>query len=224
MSDVPALRIRDANSRPAKPDGEYVLYWMIAQRRVTDNFALQHAVAEATARRKPLVVLEALRCGHRWASDRIHRFVLDGMRDNALAFDRASVTYHPYVEPATGAGRGLVEALAARACVVVTDEFPCFFLPRMVAAAAERLRVRLDVVDSNGILPLSVAPGAFPTAYAFRRFLQRSLLVHLEAFPDAEPLQKLQPRAAAFDLAGEITSRWPNLSCTRSVIGSSTGT
>ena len=37
------------------------------------------------------------------------------------------------VEPEAGAGKGLLRALAARAALVVTDEFPCFFLPRMVA-------------------------------------------------------------------------------------------
>ena len=34
----------------------------------------------------PLVVLEPLRCDYRWASERLHAFVIDGMRDNARAF------------------------------------------------------------------------------------------------------------------------------------------
>ena len=37
--------------------------------------------------RRPLVVLEALRCGYPWASDRLHRFVLDGMADNGTQTD-----------------------------------------------------------------------------------------------------------------------------------------
>jgi len=211
MSEVPGLRIRAANSRPANPDGEYVLYWMIAQRRTTWNFALQHAVAEAQARRQPLVVLEALRSGHRWASDRIHRFVLDGMQDNAKRLNRAGITYYPYVEPSAAAGRGLLETLAVPASLVITDEFPCFFLPRMVAAIAERLRVQLDVVDSNGILPLSMAPGEFPTAYAFRRFLQRTLPVHLEVFPAPDPLRGWRAPAAAVELPAEVLQRWPRV-------------
>lgn len=212
MGEVPALRIRDANSRPANAGGDYVLYWMIAARRTTWNFGLQHAVAEARERRKPLVVLEALRVGHRWASDRVHGFVLDGMCDNAKRLDRAGIVYYPYVEPAVGAGRGLLELLAARACLVITDEFPCFFLPRMVAAVAERLRVRMDVVDSNGLLPLSVAPGEFPTAYAFRRFLQRTLPAHLEAFPEADPLRGWRAPAEGVALPAEVLERWPRAS------------
>ena len=29
------------------------------------------------------MILEALRCGYPWASDRLHRFVMEGMKDNA---------------------------------------------------------------------------------------------------------------------------------------------
>ena len=78
---------------------------------------------------KRLVILEALRCGYKWASDRIHRFVIDGMADNANASAKSGIRYYPYVEPAPGAGKGLLEALAAEACVVVTDEFRVFFFP-----------------------------------------------------------------------------------------------
>ena len=62
------------------------------------------------------------------------------MRDNARATAGTRATYYPYVEPQRGAGRGLLDALAARAAVVVTDWFPAFFLPRMIAAAAARRR------------------------------------------------------------------------------------
>jgi deoxyribodipyrimidine photo-lyase len=79
-------------------------------------------------------MLEVLRVGYPWASDRLHRFVLDGMADNAHACQSRGVRHYPYVEPAPGAGKGLLAAIAQNACVVVTDDFPCFFLPRMVAA------------------------------------------------------------------------------------------
>jgi hypothetical protein len=58
------------------------------------------------------------------------------MADNAAAFARAEVTYLPVRRATRGRRQGLLAALAARACLVVTDEFPCFFVPRMVAAAA----------------------------------------------------------------------------------------
>ena len=74
---------------------------------------------------------------------------------HARRLRRTRALYHPYVERRAGAGKGLLEALAERAAVVVTDDYPGFFLPRMVAAAGERLPVRLEKVDSNGLLPLA---------------------------------------------------------------------
>src|SRR5690348_15918338 len=124
MSDP---RVRSANSAPIRADRHFVLYWMIAARRTSWNFALDRAIAHAAALGKPLVVFEALEVDYPWASERLHRFVLDGMRDNAAAFRPTPITYFPYVEPRAGEGRGLLEALSRSACVVVTDDFPCFF-------------------------------------------------------------------------------------------------
>lgn len=205
---VPMTRIRRANEQPIRPDGEYVLYWMIAARRLAWNFGLDRALELAAELGRPLLVLEPLRCGHRWASARSHRFLLDGMADNARRAAGSPIGYRAYVEPIPGAAQGLLEALARRAAAVVTDEYPGFFLPRMVAAAARRLEVRLEAVDSNGLLPLSATDGALPTAHAFRRVLQRELPNHLDAFPSAEPLEGLElPRAGP--LPAWIDARWP---------------
>ena len=208
MTSVPEMRVRAANAAEVRADGEYVVYWMIAARRTTANFALQRALDRARELGRPLVVLEALRTAYPHASDRLHRFILAGMADTAARLEGGPVLYHPYVEPAAGAGRGLVEALAAHACLVVTDEFPCFFLPRMVAAAAARLPVRLEVVDANGLLPLAATEACFPTAHAFRRFLQRTLPLHLAEPPSPDPLSGAPPPRLAALPAG-IAERWP---------------
>ncbi len=190
-----------------RTSGEYVLYWMIANRRVTYNFALDRAIEQCRELRKPLVIFEALRCGYEWASDRMHRFVIDGMADNAAACKKAGVTYYPYVEPKAGEGHGLLEALAREACVVVTDEYPCFFLPRMVAAAAKKLNVRLEAVDSCGMLPLRATDRIFTTAYSFRRFLQKTLPQHLSENPAPAPLKKAGSLAGAM-IARTILKKW----------------
>jgi len=207
---VPAVRVRALNAAPVRVDGNYVLYWMIAARRTRWNFALDHAVELARELDRPLIVLEALRVGYRWASDRLHRFVIDGMADNASACEGTGVLYHPYVEPEPGAGKGLLERLAADACVVVTDDYPAFFLPRMTAAAAEQVPVRLDAVDSNGILPMRATERVFARAYDFRRFLQRELAPHLGQQPRRDPLRtKLRPRQRLPEGVGQ---RWPRAS------------
>ena len=181
---------------------------MIAFRRITWNFALERAVEWAEKLQKPVVILEVLRCNYPWASDRTHRFVLDGMAEHGCWLEHTSVYYYPYVEPKPKAGKGLLAALASRACVVVTDDFPCSFLPRMVASAARQVSVLMEQVDSNGLLPMRQAEKAYPSAYAFRRFLQEELPRHLVEFPVANALLNAKlPKAKP--LPPEITKRWP---------------
>jgi len=203
---VPAARISALNAVPLRPEGDHLLYWMTAARRSAWSYGLDHAIARASELGKPLIVLEALRCDYPWASDRLHAFVLAGMRANAARFAAAGVAYHPYVEPSRGAGKGLLAALAARACLVVTDEYPCFFLPRMQAAAAA-LPVRIEKVDGNGVIPLRAAEIVFSTAHAFRRFIQKRCREFIEQRPAADPLARLGlPRTP---VPKDILARWP---------------
>ena len=185
---VPAVRIRTVNDAPLRPGRSWVVYWMTAARRAGSNFALQRAVELAVELGRPLVVLEPLRCGYDWASARLHAFVLQGMADNARAFAARRVRYVPYVEPAAGDGQGLLEAFARQAAVVVTDDAPYFFLPRMLAAAGGKLDVRLEAVDGNGLHPLRAADRVFPTAFSYRAYLQKALPRHLDDVPREDPL------------------------------------
>ena len=208
MTEVPEIRVRPCNGEEVRPDGDFVLYWMTAFRRLGWSFALERAAEESRRLGKPLVILEPLRCGYRWANDRIHRFVLEGMADHAERLAGSDVLYYPYVEPEPGAGKGLVEALGRRACVIVADDYPAFFLPRMVAAAAAQVPVRMEAVDSNGLLPLRAASKDFVTAAHFRRFLQKVLPEHLEHAPAKDPLAEPLP-ARLKKLPAEILKRWP---------------
>jgi len=181
---------------------------MSAFRRTKWNFALDRAVEWARELRKPLVILEALRCDYPWASERFHRFVMDGMAEKMGALRDSRVLYYAYVEPRAGAGKGLLGALAKRACVVVTDDYPAFFIPRMIRSAARHLPARLEAVDSNGLLPLRASDRPFTTAYSFRRFLQKNLPAHFASFPTNNPLARLKlPALKALPKA--TVKRWP---------------
>ena len=208
MGAVPKIRIRAVHTAAIRPEGDYVVYWMIASRRLHFNFALDRALEHCAEWKKPLVIFEALRIGYRWASDRIHRFVIDGMGDNARTCATAGICYYPYVEPSPDAGKGLLAALAERACVVVTDEYPCFFLPRMVERAGKRLRVALEVVDSNGLLPMRACPRAMGRAFDFRRFLQKELPKHLAEFPQENALRDAKLPGMA-RLPEKVRKKWP---------------
>lgn len=208
MTPLPEIRIqRVANS--VRTSGRFVLYWMVGARRLAWSPALDHAVALARHLNRGLLIFEPLRVDYPWASARFHTFVLQGMVDNAAAAAGVpGVTYFPYVEPELGASRGLLEALAADAAAVVTDDVPGFFQARMVERVAPRLPCPVDVIDGWGVAPMRAAGQAFPTAFAFRRFLQAQLASFLPYRPAAEPFATpLTGPAPALPLA--IATRWP---------------
>jgi deoxyribodipyrimidine photo-lyase len=181
---------------------------MVAFRRTRWNFSLERAAEWARELGKPLLVLEALRCDYPWASERLHCFILEGMRDNRDRFHNTAAFYYPFVERKKGEGKGLIRALASRACIVITDDYPAFFLPRMTKAAARDLPVRMEAVDSNGLLPLASTDRVFKTAHSFRRFLQDKLPGQFDLFPKKDPLADLSV-PVLMDLPSEVADRWP---------------
>lgn len=185
---TPLVRIRALNESPLRAEGQFVLYWMTSFRRAGWNFALQRAVEEAARLKKPLVVLEALRVGYPGASDRLHTFILEGMAENQRRFAKTAAHYLPYVERAPGEGKGLLAALASRACLLVGDDWPSFFVPAMQAAAARQVGVRFEVIDSNGLYPMHDTTRVFATAHSFRTHLQKALRPHLLELPRPNPL------------------------------------
>jgi deoxyribodipyrimidine photo-lyase len=78
----------------------------------------------------------------------------------------------------------------------------------MLAAAASQLPVRVEAVDSNGLLPLRATDRVFTTAFSFRSFLQTELPRHLGQAPKADALARLTLPAMK-SIPAEITRRWP---------------
>ncbi len=209
--NVPGDRIRRLNERAVRGSSDYVLYWSTAYRRLEDNFALDRAVELACSLGKPLLIFEALRCDYPWASRRLHRFVIDGMCENMRKAKQAGQAYVAWVEPGVGAGRGLIERLSERAAVIVSDDYPAFFLPRMLRAAARHVSCAFEVVDSNGLLPDAAASQVFTTAHSFRRYLQKNLPSHLLEMPQGQPLldKRLLPLP---EIPAFLTGAWEPLS------------
>jgi deoxyribodipyrimidine photo-lyase len=211
---VSELRITPCNAVPVNRKGKFVLYWMTAFRRPSWNFALDRAVEWARELKKPLLVLEALRCDYPWASDRLHHFVLEGMADNNRELAEKPVLYYPYVERNRGEGKGLLEAFSLDACVIIADDYPCFFLPSMIRATGEKVKVRMEKVDANGILPLRLSDKVFQAAYHFRRFSQKHLLPLLNQPPKARPFAGLKIPVIE-TVPPAVARRWPSLPLNR---------
>lgn len=218
---APDSRIIRLNQAPVDLHGDYVLYWMTAARRTAYNFGLEHAVAKARELGKGMVVLEALRRDYPHASPRLHAFIIQGMADNYRALKKKPVLYYPYLEARPGAGKGLLAAWAAKASLVVCDWFPCFFIPRMLAAAAKKVSVRLEAVDSCGLIPLSAPGKVFTRAYDFRRWLQKKLPGFLAEVPAVDPFKKFsEPKPKT---PKDIIQHWPQADSEKLVSGNALG-
>ncbi len=208
MENFPNHRVRTLNDMPINDKGDFVLYWMTSYRRLKWNFSLDRSIRWAMQLNKGLVILEAIRSAHSWACDRFHNFVMDGMKDNLLASKKSKIVYYPYVEPTPEAGKGLLREFSLNACLIVTDFFPCFFLPRMHQAAASQVKCRMEQVDSNGLLPCNASDQVFLSAFSFRRYLQKHLPKFIMESPEEDPLGRLDLRPLE-KVPKNIIEKWP---------------
>jgi deoxyribodipyrimidine photo-lyase len=186
-------RVRRMNHRPSVPPprGEFVLYWMQAFRRAGDNAALAYAIDRAEELGVPCLVYESLRTDYPHASDRLHTFVLEGARDTAASLAARGVRHALFVPRTTAEARGVVARLAARACMVVSDDFPTFVVPGHHVAAAARAPCAYLVVDDCAVVPMALL--ARPEIGA--RTIRPKVLRALDAW--LRPLDETRPRVAA---------------------------
>jgi deoxyribodipyrimidine photo-lyase len=190
-------RLRRLNEKPIHAAGEYVLYWMQAFRRAADNAALAYAIEQANALGVPCLVYEAIRPDYPHASDRMHRFVLEGARETAARLRARGVGYAFFL-PRAPAGRptearGIVARLAARACLVVSDDFPAFVVPGHNAAAAAKAPCAFVAVDDCAVIPLALLAKPEVAARTIRPKVTRLLGDWLK--PIADPAPRHEPLA-----------------------------
>ncbi len=182
-------RVRALNDRPAAADGEFVLCWLQGQRRVPHNLAVAYAVQLADELGKPLVIYEGLRSDHPYASDRFHRFILQGAADNARDAEALGAAYAFFLQT-PGSPRGVLLQLAKRAAAAVTDWLPTFIHPAQTKRFAERAACRVEVVDAAGIAPLSAFPKQEVAARTLRPKIHKLLPELLKPVPARHPKAK----------------------------------
>lgn len=195
-------RVRAVNDRKANTTGQYVLYWSQAYRRFNRNHALDYAIHKANSLKKPLVVYEGLRLDYPWASARHHRFMLDGMRDNALTAHSLGINYWPFVETPNQPARGLLRKFSSNACCVVTDDYPTFIVPAQTAALAAKVDVPVISVDSNSMIPLRLLGPSVSAAAHLRPRLHKQFADAWENRAIAEPIfpkGRIDPTFAVWD-------------------------
>ena len=148
-----SLRRRDANTAAANPAGDYVLYWMQATHRFEDNWALRYAVLQADTLGKPLLIHQGLDPTYEHANDRIHTVILENAKALHRRADALGLRYQFVLRRRRDDDRRVVDRLAARAALVVTDLFPTAGIAERTARFAERCPVQLVEIESHCIVP-----------------------------------------------------------------------
>ncbi len=176
--------------RPVRTGGEFVLYWMQIYRRPSDNLALAYATLRANELGIPCVVYEALRPDYPFASDRFHAFVLEGARDVARGLAERGILHRFFLPRSPADAKGVLATIAARAALVVTDDYPSFIIGAQTAALANRASCAVVAVDDNAVVPLALLPRMESAA----RTIRPKILSALGAW--LRPLEEIEPRCA----------------------------
>jgi deoxyribodipyrimidine photo-lyase len=208
MKNINSHRVFTRNQKDPNPDGEYVLYWMQANRRFEYNYALEYAVGWANKLGKPLLVYEGLSCDYPWAADRFHYFIMEGMEENLAYGTEHGLNYYPYLEEEPAKVREVLYKLSDKASVVISDEYPVFIIRDYNQEAARKLEVPFMTVDSNGLIPLGLTDKAPYNAYFFRKIMQRNFIECYSNPPEKEPLKTLDNRKH-IEIDDKLLTRFP---------------
>ena len=179
-------RVVQLNDRPINERARYVLYWMQMYKRVDNNHALIYAIRRANELGLPLVVYEGLKYYYPWASDRLHTFILEGVEEKRLAFEKLGIRYVFYLQKDASSPKQTVAAIAKDAAVIVTDDYPCFIIPEHNRRVATRSQIPVFAVDSNGVIPMSKFDKEEYAAYTIRPKVHKLLDRYLQPLPFEE--------------------------------------
>ena len=180
------------NEKRLQPDGQYVLYWMQSTQRFEDNWALRYATLEADRVGKPLLIHHGIDPTYPHACDRFHTFVLQGAWELATRATDLGLTYRFALRRRRDDDRRVVDRLAQRAALVVTDLFPTAGVAARSQRLAERVHCRVVAVDSVGVVAAAAFHREEYAARTIRPKLARLVDYALEPVDDRPPKRALR--------------------------------
>jgi len=173
LPDHLSERVHPHAERPPAGDAPFVLYWMRTAVRGHENAALDVALETARALGTGVFVYHALSEWYPFASDRHHRFILDGARDVAQELDERGVPYGFHLEREGHRGPHL-RTLAERAALIVTEDATWRPLREWTDALAGSIDRPVLLVDAACLYPSRRVPArATDRAYKFRKAVSR---------------------------------------------------
>lgn len=164
---------------------EFVLYWMRTAVRGHENPALDTALRVAQELKVGVLVYHALSERYPFASDRHHRFILDGARDveEELAGRGVPYAFHLQRDGSEPWCRGPhLKTLAARASVVITEDASWAPLRRWTDVVSEHTDAPVLLVDTACVYPCRRVPrSAAGRAYKLRKAISSEWEVRIAA-------------------------------------------
>ncbi|MBL8855112.1 MAG: FAD-dependent oxidoreductase [Planctomycetaceae bacterium] len=157
----------DNSSLGSSSDGDMVLYWMRTAVRVDENPALDVAVWVADYLGLPLLVYHGISDDYEYASDRHHRFMLEGARDVQEQFKRLGISYAFHLTTSEDPAPRLLE-LARKAACLITEDMPVDPPLRYLRAILRQTTVPTLVVDTACVVPMQVVGRAYTRAFEYR--------------------------------------------------------
>lgn len=191
VRDQLSLRTLPLNEKRLQPEGDFVLYWMQSTQRFEDNWALRLATVEADRVGKPLLVHQGLDPTYAYASARFHTFVMQGARELACRAESLGLTYRFVLRRRRADDRRVLDRLAARAALVVTDLFPTAGVSERSRRFAERVNCRVLAVDSVGVIPSVSFHKEEYAARTIRPKIAKLLELSLEPVDDRAPKRSM---------------------------------
>ncbi len=177
---------------PAAPlsGGAHILYWMQQAQRADSNHALEYAIEVGNARGLPVLVGFAL-TAFPDANRRHYQFMLEGLRETSRRLADRGIGLCVRM----GAPEEVVPKLARNAALVVGDVGWLRIQRQWREAVARKLACPLVLVETDAIVPVTVASDhAEFAARTLRPKIHRNLADYLK------PVKPLKPAHASLQL------------------------
>jgi photolyase PhrII len=151
---------------PAPRDGDYIIYWCRIAARAYENPALDLALATAKTLGKPVFIYHALSQNYRYASDRLHTFILEGAKDLQQQSKAQNIGYAFHLHTKTNDQKVLLQ-LAQKAALIVTDFMPMEPFYKWDSTVSKI--APLWHVDASCVAPIWLHEKQFTRAFEFEK-------------------------------------------------------
>ena len=197
VHDQLSLRTSTRNEVRLQPEGEYVLYWMQSTQRLEENWALRQATLEADRIGKPLIIYQGLNPHYEHANDRTHAMIVGNAVELAARAEELGYAYLFHLRQTVAGDNRVVDRLARRASLVVTDDYPTAGVAARTARVAARLPCRLLAVESHAVIPAAAFQKEEFAARTIRPKLAKLRDLALEQVQDQPPRKAVSARLLA---------------------------